>query len=212
MKPSAVVFACAVAASGHWGCRSTPPMIGDPPPRLEDPEAERVYREILDRYTGRDEIYAGMDTHLFAGATYQSWAFREARVKRMAQFQRMSVEEIQARLLEERSEWERFHVFELGAWTEDPRFDDFDSKTSVWRIALVANGVELLPVEVKREKRVDQNVRGLYPYMGLFWVKYRVVFPRHGPNGSPLLPSGTKGLTLRLASALGRADLYTRAE
>jgi hypothetical protein len=212
MKPGAVLVACAVAAAGPWACRSGPPTIGDPAPALEDPDAERTYREILDRYTGRDEVYAGFDTQLFAGATYQSWVFREARVKRLARFQRMTVEEIEAQMKQERADWEQFHVFELGTWLQDPKFDDFDRKDSVWRIALVTEGIELLPIKVQRESRVDQNVRAIYPYMGMFWVKYRVTFPRKGPDGSPLLPNGTKELTLRLASTLGRADLRTQAE
>jgi hypothetical protein len=213
MNPRAVLFACAVAAAGPWACRSGPPIIGDPPPTLDDPDAEQIYREILDRYTGRGEIYTGLDTQLFAGATYQSWPFRQARVKRLARFQRMSVEEIEARLKQERADWEQKYVFDLGAWVEDPKFDDFDRKDSVWRIALVADGGgELLPIDVRRESRVDQNIRAIYPYMGTFWVKYRVVFPRQGPDGAPLLPNGTKAFTLRLASALGRADLHMQAD
>jgi hypothetical protein len=209
---SAVLLAGAVAAAGSWACRSAPPAIGDPPPTLEDADAERAYREILDRYTGRDEVYSGFDTQMFAGATYQAWPFREARVKRLARFQRMSAAEVEARLKAERADWEKFHVFEMGAWTQDREFDDFGEKDSIWRIALVTEAIEVLPAEVQRQRRVDQNVRALYPYMGLFWVQYRVAFPRQGPNGSALIPEGTKQLTLRLASTLGRADLRTAGE
>ncbi|HZA51591.1 MAG TPA: hypothetical protein VE549_12680 [Myxococcaceae bacterium] len=212
MKRWALVLAGAIAAAGSAACRASPPTLGDPPPALENGEAERSYQQLLERYTGRAEVYSGFDTQLFAGATYQAWPFREARVKRLAGFQRMSPEEVEARLKAERADWEKFHVFELGAWTQDYQFDDFDQKDSVWRIALVAESVELLPAEVVRQGRVDQNVRALYPYMGLFWVQYRVAFPRQGPNGSALIPEGTKQLMLRLASTLGRADLRTAGE
>jgi hypothetical protein len=212
VRRAALVLACAVAAAGAPACRSSPPTIGDPAPELEDAEAERAYREILDRYTGRDEVYSGFDTQMFAGATYQAWPFREARVNRLARFQRTTPEEVQRQLEAERADWEKFHVFELGAWTQDRQFEDFDQRDSVWRIALVTESFEALPIEVVRERRVDQNVRALYPYMGIFWVQYRVAFPRQGVNGSPLIPPGTKQLTLRIASTLGRAELRTAGE
>ncbi len=194
------------------GCKSGPPTIGDPPPRLADGEAERGYKDVLGRFTGTGEVYTGFDTQLFAGATYQSWEFRKARVERVAQFKSQSKEEVEKLLAEERAEWEQFHVFELGTWTREPRFDDFDRKNSIWRIALRTDTVELLPSEVLRVQRVNQDARALYPYMGEFWVRYRVMFPRRLPDGSPSLPDGTKDLTLRVASTLGRADLKTRAE
>lgn len=212
MKWPVALLACAVAAAGSSACRSAPPTIGDPPPTLEDAEAERAYREILDRYTGRAEVYSGFDTQMFAGATYQSWPFREARVKRVARFQKMTAQEVEALLKEERADWEKFHVFALGAWTQDPRFDDFDRKDTVWRIAMVTESGEVVPAQVEREKRVDQDVRAIYPYMGLFWVKYRVAFPRNGTGGSEVVPQGTKQVTLRLASTLGRADLKAAGE
>ncbi|MBX5480225.1 MAG: hypothetical protein IRZ16_00020 [Myxococcaceae bacterium] len=194
------------------GCKAGPPTIGDPPPTLADAEAERAYQALLQKYTGTGEVYQELDTHLFAGATFQAWPFREARVQRMAKFQVMTSEEVQARLGREREEWEKFHVFELGTWTQNPKFDDFDSPKSIWRIALVTGRGELLPVSVERVERVDQNVRALYPYMGMFWVHYRVKFPRTFPDGSPAIPPGTDHVTLRIASTLGRTDLRTGAE
>ncbi len=194
------------------GCRTAPPTVGDPAPKLPDSAAERRYREVLDRYSDTGEIYTGFATQLFAGATYQSWEFRQARVERVAEFKSMSLEEVQKLLAEERAEWEQFHVFELGAWTREPRYDDFDRKNSIWRIAMRGGGVELLPAEVERVQRVNLDARALYPYMGEFWVRYRVRFPRRAADGSATLPEGTKEVTLRLASTLGRADLGTRAE
>ncbi len=204
-----LLAACALALGA---CKSGPPTLGDPPPKLDDSKAESAYRDILGRHTGTGEIYSGFSTQLFAGATYQSWPFREARVRRVAQFKGMGQEEVAAELAKERADWEQFHEFELGAWTRDRQFDDFDKKNSVWRIALSTGQVELLPVEVSRVSKVNQDVRALYPYMGEFWVRYRVRFPKTSADGQPLVPPGTRELTLRLGSTLGQAELRTGAE
>ena len=206
--------ACALAltALALGACRTAPPTIGDPPPKLADADAERAYRELLDRYSDTAEVYALFDTHLFSGATYLSWPMREARVKRLGQFKAMTQPEIDARLEQERAEWATHHVFDFGAWTQDPKYDDFDRKDSIWRLALIADGVEVLPAEVERVRRVDHNTRALYPYMGQFWVLYRVKFPKVRPDGTPVLPPGTREVRLRVTSTLGQAELRAQAE
>ena len=57
---------------------------------------------LLDHFTGRAEIYSGFDTQLFAGVTYQTWAFREARVRRLALFRFMTTTEIDSNKVQDR--------------------------------------------------------------------------------------------------------------
>ncbi len=204
--------ACAAALLALAGCSSGPPIIGDPAPVLADHQAEQAYQALLARFTGRAEIYRGFDTQLFAGATYQSWAFREARVMRQAAFRSMTADEIAALLVKEREDHQKHHEFILGTWVVEPRFDDFDQKNSVWRTALVVDGGEVLPVDVKRISRVTHDVRAIYPYMGMFWVHYRVKFPTTRADGSPVIPPGTKTVKLTLASPLGKAEMITAAD
>jgi hypothetical protein len=194
------------------GCVSGPPVVGDPAPQLADYDSEEKYLALLDHFTGKAEIYSGFDTQLFAGVTYQTWQFREARVKRLALFRSMTSSEIDAALSRERAEYEKYNVFVLGTWTVDSRFDDFDRRDSVWRIALVIDGEEVLPVDVVRVSRVTQDVRAIYPYMGSFWVQYRARFPRSRADGSPLIRPGTRRVKLVLASSLGKAEMFTSAE
>lgn len=203
-----------VAALGlaSSGCMTTPPTVGDPAPKVADAQAEAAYQDTLKRYSGTAQIYGGLDTHLFSGATFQTWPFREARVRRLALFKAMTQTEVEALLAKERAEWEQFHVFEFGAWTQDPKFDDFDRDNSIWRMAMVTEGVEVLPTDVERVARVDQNVRAIYPYMGQFWVAYRMKFPKTRPDGQPVIPAGTDRVLLRVSSTLGQAEMWSAAE
>jgi hypothetical protein len=144
---------------------------------------------------------------MFAAATYQSLAFREARVQRLALFQHQTPDEVLRRLDDERKDANTYHDFFFGAHVPDPHFDDFDRRNSIWRIALVTDVGEALPANVQRVGRSDLNMRAVYPYMGDFWVAYRFRFPRVAADGTPLVVPTTSKIVLRVASTLGTADM-----
>jgi hypothetical protein len=201
----------ALALLALAGCARVPPTIGDPAPTLRDVEAERAYAQVLERYSDRGEIYAIFDTRLFAGATLQTPAFREARVRRQALFQVLPPPKVDALLADERAQAEAANEFFLGVHVNEPRYDDFGRADSIWRVVLVTPSGEVSAQEIQRIGRADLPMRAFYPYVGSFWVGYRVRFPRAFTDGSPVLPEGTERVTLRLASALGKVELEVGA-
>jgi hypothetical protein len=193
------------------GCTTTPPTIGDPPPQLNDRRAEQAYQQAFASYSDRAEIYDGFDTRLFAGTTFQTMPFREARVSRIAQFKYLPKPRVEELLAKERAEAEQFHEFFLGVHVNDYRFDDFDQDDSIWRVVLLTPSMEVEPLSIERIGRADLNVRTIYPYMGVFWVAYRVRFPKATPEGKPVIPDTATHVHLRLASTLGHAELRVHA-
>ncbi|HZH03048.1 MAG TPA: hypothetical protein VEY30_04630, partial [Myxococcaceae bacterium] len=192
-----LVLRCCAAAWMVAGCVTTPPQTGDPAPRVSNAAQEAAYQEVLAQYTARDEVYALFDTRMFVGATYQSTAFREARVRRTALFQVLPPAEVEPRLAAERAEAEAFHDFVLGVHMNDLRYDDFGRPKSIWRVALVTGDGEITSESIQRIGRSDLNLRALYPYMGTFWVAYRVRFPVKRADGSPVISSPGAPVTLR---------------
>lgn len=193
------------------GCTTLPPTIGDPAPQLTDRRKEQAYQEILERYSDRAEIYDGFDTRLFAGATLQAVAFREARVRRLAEFQFLPQPRVEELLEQERAEAARLNEFFLGVHVNDPRFDDFATSKSIWRLVMLTPLGEVEPVSVERVGRANLDMRAMYPYLGVFWVAYRVRFPKVLQDGTPIIPEGATHVTLRLASTLGHAELRVHA-
>jgi hypothetical protein len=193
------------------GCTTTPPTIGDPPPQLNDRRAEQAYQQAFASYSDRAEIYDGFDTRLFAGTTFQTMAFREARVRRVAQFKFLPKPRVEELLSREQAEEAQFHEFFLGVHVNDYRFDDFDQKDSIWRVVLLTPSVEVEPLSIERIGRSDLNMRTIYPYMGVFWVAYQVRFPKVLPDGTPVIPPTATHVHLRLASTLGHAELRVHA-
>ncbi|MCI0571089.1 MAG: hypothetical protein L0Y66_10065 [Myxococcaceae bacterium] len=208
--PSAITHLAALTALLCAGCAMRPPTVGEPGPTLPEAEAERVYTQLLNRYSGRAEVYARFDTRAFFATTFQSPTFREARARRLSAFRSETLTELESRLDQERREDAESHEFFLGAHVNAPQFDDLDRKGTVWRIALVTPAGSVLPLGVERIGRANLPMRALYPYMDTFWTAYRVRFPRE-VAGQPVIPPGTEQVTLQIASPLGQAEMAVSA-
>lgn len=201
---------CALLVAGCSGIPSPlswrAPRIGERP-STDHPEAERAYYEVLERYSDRGEVYARLDTRMFLGATLQTPTFREARVKFVATLEKLPSAEVEKRLATEQTEAAAAHVFFVGAHLNDYRFDDFDKSTSIWRVALITGGQEVLPTKVERVGRSNLSRRTLYPYLDEFWTAYRFTFPKQRADGAETISAGTEKVVLRFASTVGTEEL-----
>ena len=197
----------AAAAATLCACSGKVPRVGDRPPVAAEDAPERDYQQVLARYSDHRELYDRLDTRYFCAATFQSVPFREARVRRAAGFRRLPAAEVEQRLAEERAAASAAHEVFLAAHFTDPRFDDLDRPKSQWRIALVTPRGEVAPSKVERLGRSTMDLRSLYPYFDEFWVGFKITFPKAFPDGTEVIPEGTQKVTLRMASALGDAEL-----
>ncbi|QRK05436.1 hypothetical protein JQX13_35445 [Archangium violaceum] len=193
------------------GCVSTPPTLGDPAPVLKDERQELHYQQVLERFSARDELYSGFDTMMFAAATLQTQAFREARLQRAAIFKALSQERVRELLTQEMAEVVQAHEFFLGVHVFNYRYEDFDRPSSIWNMVMVTPAGEVRPLSVERLGRADMEMRAFYPYMGVFWVGYRVRFPTTFLDGRPVIPPDTERVVLRMASTLGKVEMRVHA-
>jgi hypothetical protein len=192
-------------------CTTTPPTIGDPAPQLADRRSELAYQEILARYSDRGEIYDGFDTRLFAGTTFQTLAYREARVRRLAEFTFLPKPRVEEMLAKERGEDAQYNEFFVGFHLNESRFEDFTNKDSIWRIVMLTPTMEVEPLSIERIGRAQLSMRAIYPYLGTFWVAYRVRFPKVLADGTPVIPDSATHVHLRVASTLGHTEMRVHA-
>jgi hypothetical protein len=188
------------------GCAMTPPTIGEPGAELPDRRAEASYQAALERATGHREVYSGLDTRLFAAATYQSPEFREARLRRQAKFQSWPEARLDEEIARERADAAQVHEVVFGLSLVDRKFDDLDSRNSIWRLSLTTDRGEVTPLTVRRIGRANQDTRAYYPYMGDFWSVYTARFPV-AAGSTALVGPGTKTLVFRLSSTQGQVEL-----
>ena len=192
---------------GASGCVAVPPSIGEPGAQVPDRAAEASYQAALSRVTEHREVYTGIDTQLFAAATYQSADFREARTRRQAMFQTWPEPKLEDALARERADAAQVHEIVFGVSIVDRRFDDFDSKSSIWRLSLVTDQGEVTPIGIRRVGRANQDLRAYYPYLGDFWTMYTVRFPLTTSTGSPLIGPTTRALLFRMSSTQGQVEM-----
>jgi hypothetical protein len=197
--------ACALVLLG--GCSTLPPRVGEPPAQVADSQAEQAYHQVFDRWTRQTTIYDQLDNRMFLAATLQSPEFVKARVERLAAFEALPSADEQSLLQSQSADAAQGYDFFFGVHTEKRRWNDLDRNPSLWRVALHTSAGEVTPVLVERIQRPNVNLRGIYVYLGDFWVGYRVRFPAALPDGRPLVGPGETQLVLKLDSALGHAHL-----
>lgn len=203
MRVAALLVLLSVPAGG---CAAVPPAIGEPGPESPDPKAEERYQAALARVTEHREVYSGLDTRLYCAATYQSPEFREARVRRQALFQTWPEAKLDDALARERADAAQFHEVVFGVSIVDRRFDDFDSKNTIWRLSLATDQGEVIPLAIRRVGRANQDMRAYYPYLGDFWTMYTVRFPL-AVGGRPLVGPTTRALVFRMSSTQGQVEM-----
>ncbi|MFO0585337.1 MAG: hypothetical protein U0229_23905 [Anaeromyxobacter sp.] len=170
-------------------------------PRQPKPNPDQGdWAEARDAAMRGAQLYDGIDHRANAVAVHLTTRVREARAARLADWYAWSPAELDARLAQERAEAAAGEEFVVAFYTADLRANDLDAKESIWRVALVVEGINSLPTKIEGIT-VDWTVKQLYPVFGPFDLVYRVRFPKieGGLDKRPYV--------LRLTSAMGGLDL-----
>ncbi len=176
----------------------------DGAPRWRDPE----YGATLKRYTKSGAVYDGFDQRVFATATWRAPAFRAAFLAAEAEMLVLGPAEREARRAQDDADGREFTELVLGFYTPQAEWNELATPNGVWRIELIARGGEpIAPIEIERTERPDVNTVALYPYLGPFWVAYRLRFPKDDAKGRTLIAPSAPDMTLRLVSAVGKVEL-----
>ncbi len=184
--------ALAAAALAAAGCHPRQPV-----PLTREGE----WAAVRDGATRRYILYDNFDHRATATATHLSLQVREARARRVAEWNGWTEQELQASLARERTEYAAGEEFLLAFFTADWRSTDLASPRSIWRIAVKVDGADVLASKVSTLE-VNPNLTGLFPFIGPFDVVYRLFVPR--PASGDL---AGRPFVLELSSALGKMPL-----
>jgi hypothetical protein len=203
MKQTALALLLGLVA----GCASAPPVkvsLAEP----ATPPTAKEYVDQLKKWTRRAHLRDDFDEALDVEATLRSAEFRHAYAAKYIEIYRIGPENqarIRGELLSDGADTFEFHV---ETATHDYALNDLTSAKTIWRVTLLDDqGHEVAPTLVTglRERRaLDQE---FYPYVGLFSRGWQLRFPRARADGTPLVGSDTKALTLRFAGPQGSVDL-----
>jgi hypothetical protein len=194
---------CALVA---LGCGGAPARVS-----LNEPTQAPVrkdYGKLLKRWTRHGHVITDFDEALDVNATLRAPEFRSAyAVKYITDYKIVpeSRERVRGEIMSDGADSYEFHV---ETQTHDYDINDLTSSKTVWRITLINDqGHELHPREVLPDRVKREVDTEFYPYATIFSRGWRIRFPRAGADGTPLVGSDTKTLTLRFAGPVGVVDL-----
>lgn len=180
------------------------PRIGGHEVSTGNDAADGRFAQANQKWAQEKQIYDAFDVKMFFGVTDESWEFRQSRIERLALLRQSTPEETNGQLAVEKADHDKYQEFTFAVHPNERQFDDFDRGDSIWRTALITPKGEALPLKWERISRPDVNTRALYPYVGDFWVLYKLRFNRVVPPETPV--------TLRFASSVGHIDFSFPAE
>ncbi|MEW6671068.1 MAG: hypothetical protein AB1427_05155 [Thermodesulfobacteriota bacterium] len=213
MKPKLPVkIACFITLlllTTGYGCRSLQNLeqVYD----SQDPYLGSPYPEALDGWTRKCRIYmGGLDLELVAAATFKSHAFREAYTAEYARAYKLSRAEQEKMLADQTEAANMYNDFVVSAYIPDKRWNDFDTKETIWKVYLSrGDEVQIKPVEVRRIKPVNAVLTHFFPYISPWDVVYLLRFPVLVPGTNDPVPEGAAGpVKLLITSVRGSAELF----
>jgi hypothetical protein len=157
---------------------------------------EGEWPEARDAATRFTNLYDGFEHRANLWTIRLTPEVRELRARRLAKWLSWSAAELEAKLAAERAEGAKWDDFIVLLYTANPKWNDLDAPSSVWRIEFDMGGDEVVMAQAQSLER-NATFEALYPMTGPFDTAYRLRFP-HAEGTPGLLPG-----VLHLASALG---------
>ena len=200
-----------LVALGAAGCTPQSPMVNIAPTSHQ--YGQGAYQRVFTHWTRQAKIIKleRLDTTMRVHATCISPDFIAAYVARYEHLFKLPRRERNRISAEMNDTWKKSYSFTVAAATTDFRWNDFDKKQSIWRIALINDlQQQVAPMEVKAEKIITVTIKEMFPYVGDFFRFYRIRFPRKLSDGTELIRKDTRNLALRFAGPLGKTELVWR--
>lgn len=167
------------------------------------------YSDTFYRWTKSDRTQSEFDLTLMSELTYWGDDLRRAYVNEYSKRFRLASDESKALAYEQLAEGESYIVFILSAATRYAQWNDFQGKSSIWRITLESlNGnTRISPKKVEKISYKNERAMYFYPTMGRFKETYKVYFDKKDFNSINEAtffitgPRGTLSFDFRLAQS-----------
>jgi len=205
MMMRAAVFALLFVAACGGGAATRKPLTNTWPTGV----AADDYLDITDDWTRKASLRGSYQEVIEVAATFKTPEWRAAHAARDAEHRGLTGAARDQHLAQAQAESDGPFEFEVMVSTWDRRENDLDrGKRATWRVMLLdANGMEIAPLEIVKDRRPAFVIRTEFPAFGDFAQPYIVRFPREanvlGPN--------VKRVRLRLSGERGGVEVSWEA-
>lgn len=207
----AILLAGCLVALGVAGCTSRSSMVNIAPTNHQ--YGQGAYTRVFTHWTRHAKIIKleRLDTTIRVHSTCLSPDFIAAYVARYEHLFKLPRRERNRISKEMNDTWKESYAFTVAAATTDHRWNDFDKKQSIWRIALINDlQQQVAPMEITAEKINTVTIKEMFPYVQDFYRFYRIRFPRKLSDGTELIRKDTRYIAIRFAGPLGKTELVWR--
>jgi hypothetical protein len=182
LRKSVAAAAPLLAAALSLGCRSLP---------FPEPNLEGEYGEVLRTWAREQAVYEGLETRAFAHVIYLAPPLVDAQASMISRMRAEPPPE-RARTLERMRRETATPTFFAVMHTPDRNWNDLDSKTSIWRVAVDFGGGQFEPEKVERlERPFSAELQKLYPYLDEYAVAYVLRFPAAAAAAAPVVSAAS---------------------
>ncbi len=165
------------------------------------------YAEVLETWTREDKVYQGLETKMFVTATFHTPQFRRAFAVAFPEIYGHGGNITRRELVDLTGDVEQFHNFFMSVYTAEPKWNDLSQSDSIWRLTLIGSEEVSVPPAQVIPIKIDANLTAVYPYITRFDKGYLVRFALADEMQRLVLDGKSNHVTLRIASALGVAEL-----
>lgn len=167
---------------------------------------ERIYRAWS--RDADDFSWGELRDVLLVTATFEAPEFRWAYIVRYAQDHGIGPDERSELLRASLADAQENHRFFVTLAGEVYREANLVRRDSAWRVLLVDEaGRTMAPTEIERVRRPSAAEKVYFPSINPYRHVFRLVFPTHHPDGSPVLAPDATSAKLRFTGARGTVDL-----
>jgi hypothetical protein len=166
--PLCVLAVLALCAAGLSACRSLP---------FPEPHLEGEYGALLRRWTLERALYAGLETRAFVQVVYLAPELVDAQAAKVSDMRAEPAPQ-RAHTLEAMRAAAATPTFVAVVRTPNRDWNDLESKTSSWRLAIDYGAGQFDAERIERfERPWPPELQTLYPYVDDWSVAYRIHFP-----------------------------------
>jgi hypothetical protein len=195
----------ALCGTAVAGCSSPPVRASLYGPQRKIGPAD--YAEVLRTWTHSARVYQSFDSKLFVNATLHSPELRRAFAQAFPEIYGHGGTVTRRELVDLTGDVEQFHTFFLAVYTADDKWNDLAMPDSIWHLSLIGSDEVVVDPSSIEIIRKDANLAAVYPYITTFDKIYLVRFPLTDAMSRLVLDPRSTSATLRIASALGVAEL-----
>ncbi len=161
------------------------------------------------KWTSEARIYRGLALELMSSATFKSPEFIEAYANEHARTYKLSREEKEKLIKDQKQASLIYNDFIMAAYVPDKKWNDFNKKDSMWEIHLnVGDEKKITPLEIRKIKKIDAVITHFFPHINPWESIYLVRFPVKLPGTDKNIIDDTcSNIKIVITSVVGTTEM-----